>query len=76
MAGFDIAVLPVEDDRFCIALVDATGRVMKAPDRGEDRRGYTETTLIETLRKRYGVPGEEARLMIARAARAPITGGV
>ena len=67
MAGWDVAVLPVADERFSVVLVNLYGRVMKGPDLGDDRRGYPHGAVIDVLRHRYGVPGEEARAMVARA---------
>jgi hypothetical protein len=69
MAGWNVAVLPVSEVRFSVVLVDENGRVMKAPDMAPDRRGYDQTALIDVLRHRYGVPGEQARIMILGAER-------
>jgi hypothetical protein len=69
MAGWNVAVLPVSEERFSVVLTDEHGRVMKAPDMAPDRKGYDEAALVDVLRHRYGVPGEQARAMIAAADR-------
>jgi hypothetical protein len=67
MVGWDVAVHPLAGERFSVVLIDEQGHVMKTPDVGSDRIGYTHAAVIDVLRHHYGVPGEEARAMIAKA---------
>jgi len=67
MAGWDVAVHSLAGERFSVVLIDGQGHVMKGPDVGSDRMGYTHAAVIDVLRHHYGVPGEEARTMVAKA---------
>jgi hypothetical protein len=55
MANLSVAVFSIGGGRFLVLLVDDKGLPEREPDRGKDRKGYTEAELRDALAGRYGL---------------------